>query len=104
MRKGIIDIQGKEYPCRLTMGALVEMKRLSGVDLSKGNVSFDYELMAQLLYCCVKSSCRADSVELPYKSDIELADVIEPEDFVKWQQVNMPMSVAGANETKKKRP
>ena len=73
------------------------------IDLSKGNVSFDYELMAQLLYCCVKSSCRADGVELPYKSDIELADVIEPEDFVKWQQINMPTSVVGDNETKKKR-
>lgn len=101
MRKGMITIKGQEYPCRLTMGAMMELKNRTGVDLAKGSEQeMDFSLMAVLLFCCLLSSCRADGVEIPVKDEMALADHLLPEDFVAWQQQNLN----AAPEDSKKNP
>jgi len=57
-----VTIAGREYPCRMTMGALVRFKHESGRDVSQ-MAKNDVDDMVLLLWCCVKSACNADSVE-----------------------------------------
>ena len=99
----MITIKGQEYPCRLTMGAMMELKNRTGVDLVKGSErEMDFSLMAVLLFCCLLSSCRADGVEIPVKDEMALADHLLPEDFVKWQQLNL--DTVPPEDSKKKNP
>ena len=72
-----IVIAGKEYPCRVTMGALLRFKRATGHDVS----DMDYEDMEELMvfvHSCVTSACKADGVE--FGLDVmDLADQLEPD-------------------------
>lgn len=72
-----IKLGDKEYPCRVTMGAMVRFKNETGKDVSrleKGDIS---ELM-QFVYCCVKSACNADKVAFTYDFET-FADLLEPD-------------------------
>lgn len=67
MRMKKIKVYGKEYPMRITMGALLRFKRQTGNDLSRmGN---DLSQMGILMYCCVASACNADGV--PFDLDLD---------------------------------
>ena len=77
MKKTKIKVGGKEYPCRVTMGAMVRFKNESGKDVSameKTNIS---ELVL-FVYCCVKSACNADKVAFDYDFET-FADLMEPD-------------------------
>lgn len=72
-----IMIAGKEYPCRVTMGALLRFKRATGHDVS----SMDYEDMEELMvfvHSCVVSACKVDGVEFGLDL-MDMADQIEPD-------------------------
>ena len=60
-----IKINGTQYPCRLTMGALLAFKRQTGQDISSFKEEVDIEKMLILLGCCIESACRADGLALP---------------------------------------
>jgi hypothetical protein len=53
----IVTSDGKEWPCRLTLGAMRRYKAETGEDVSAMNGASD---MAVLVWCCVKSACNAD--------------------------------------------
>lgn len=74
-----ITVDGKEYPCRVTMGAMVRFKRESGKDVSMISQSEVYDLVL-FLWCCIASACAADGVEWPYPFE-RFADCIGPEDL-----------------------
>lgn len=73
-----IKIYGKEYPVRITMGAMRRYKRETGQDVSlMGN---DVDLMVIFMFCCVASACNADDV--PFELDIDkFADGLEMNDL-----------------------
>ena len=74
-----VRINGKVYPCRMTMGAMLRYRRLTGKEVSEmegGSVSE----LATLLYCCTASACSADGVEFGLELD-EFCDLIGPEDM-----------------------
>ena len=74
-----VKIGGKVYPCRMTMGAMLRYRRLTGKEVSEmegGSVSE----LATLLYCCTASACSADGVEFGLELD-EFCDLIGPEDM-----------------------
>ena len=52
-----IRIGGKEYPCQMTMGALLRFKKETGREVTevKGDSISD---MITLLWCCVASVCK----------------------------------------------
>ena len=77
-----IRIKGQEYPCRVTMGAMVRFKRESGKDIREVNQT-DVDLMLMFVWCCVKSACNADSVEFDIAFD-RFVDMLEPEDFTEF--------------------
>ena len=63
MEKKTIKVKGKELPCRVTMGALLRFKHLTGMEVSELKDS-DVEGVLMFVYCCVASACNADGVEL----------------------------------------
>lgn len=71
-----LSIAGKEYPCRVTMGAMVRFKNEAGKDVSELTQTDISELIL-FIYCCVKSACNADKIS--FDMDFELfADSLEP--------------------------
>lgn len=72
-----IQINGKSYPARITMGALLRFKRETGKDVSEVK-STDVSDMVILLWCCVASACKADGVEFGLSLEA-FADSLDPE-------------------------
>ena len=76
MKKTKIKVGDKEFPCRVTMGAMVRFKNESGKDVSKLEKTNISELVL-FVYCCVKSACNADKVEFDYDFE-SFADLWNP--------------------------
>lgn len=57
----IVTSDGREWPCRMTLGAMRRFKAETGRDVSKMEDAAD---MAVLVWCCVKSACNADGVAM----------------------------------------
>lgn len=73
-----ITINGREFPCRVTMGAMLRFKRQTGKDISQVE-STDMTGLITFLYCCVASACNADGVEFGLDLDT-FADSLTAED------------------------
>lgn len=70
-----IEIRGKFYPIRVTMGAMVRFKRETGCDVSELKDT-DLERLLVFMWCCVVSACKADDVD--FGMDFEtFADCID---------------------------
>lgn len=74
-----VTINGKDYPCRMTMGAMVRFEHETGHDLSKMNPGSVAEL-AVLIWACTASACVADKVKFEYSFQ-EFADNLSIEDM-----------------------
>lgn len=84
MKEMRISVGGRELPCRLTMGAMLLFKRQTGKDLNQIQGE-GLEAMLTLLWCCVKSACRAEGVE--FNVDFEMfCDMITPEEMALWNK------------------
>ena len=88
----ITTSDGKTFPCRMTMGALVRFKRETGRDVSEmdGSVSD----MSALIWCATKSACNADGIPFDYSLE-EFADRIDSNDmssFASRMQEDTPES------------
>lgn len=96
MTKTKIKVGGKEYPFRVTMGALLRFKRETGHDVSqlKGD---DLGEQLTLLWCCVASACDVDGVEFGL-SVWEFADRLEPAESAELMGV---IDSSGGTEEKK---
>lgn len=89
----MIKVGDKEFPCRLTMGAMLQFKRTVGKDVSQ----MDWKDMEELLmhmWCCVSSASRADNTEFPIDFPM-FCDLVSPADIAKWNS-----TIAEANEKK----
>lgn len=71
-----VIINGKEYPARLTMGAMLRFRRETGHDVSTMKDD-DVSDVITLIWCCVASECNAEKVEFGY-SLLDFADRIDP--------------------------
>lgn len=95
MKRMILTIGAREYPARLTMGALLRFKRESGKDV--GQMQPDsMEDMLLLIWCCVKSACRAEGIDFEMDFDA-FCDSITPTDVEAWNE-----AMATGQEDKKK--
>ena len=73
-----ITIYGKKLPMRITMGAMLRFKRMTGKDVEE--IGNDMTLMVTFMYCCMASACNADGVEFCMDLD-KFADGILVEDM-----------------------
>lgn len=78
-----ISLYEKEYPIRVSMGAMRRYKRETGQDMNL--MGGDIDLMLVFMYCCVAGACNADDV--PFDLDIDkFADGMSLEDFNRYAQ------------------
>lgn len=68
-----ITFNGKQYPCRMTMGALRRYKQIEGEDISR--IGNDVAKVGTLLFCCIKSACTADGIAFDYEIE-DFADMV----------------------------
>lgn len=81
MSKIEITIDGKVYPCRQTMGAMLRYKQETGREVTDlGNNLSD---MCAYLYCCVASASKHDKVKFDM-SLLDFADSLTPDDLNAW--------------------
>ena len=92
-----IEINGKQYPCRVTMGALLRFKRETGRDVSQTGQN-DVEALVTLLWCCVVSASKADGVEFGMGL-MDFADLLSPDTLARWSEA---MEANGEAESEKK--
>lgn len=71
-----VKIEGKEYPCRITMGAMLRFRRETGHDVNRIESDNVAELII-FIWCCTASACNADGVEFGYSLD-DFADRLDP--------------------------
>lgn len=81
MPKIEIRIDGKAYPCRQTMGAMLRFKKETGKEVTE--ISDNLSDMCAYLYCCTLSACKKDSIKFDM-SLMDFADSITPEDLNQW--------------------
>lgn len=75
----MIKIGGKEYPCRVTMGAMLRFNEMTGHDVSKMESSSMADT-TKFLWCCIKSACKVDAIEV--EMDFEtFADMLSLDDI-----------------------
>lgn len=77
-----IKINGKEYPARLVMGALLLFKRESGKDVNELN-NDNMEDGMLLIWCCAKCSCQAEGVAFDYDFET-FCNSVTPQDVTDW--------------------
>lgn len=95
-------INGKAYPCRQTMGAMLRFKEATGKEVTEidGNSFSD---MCAYLWCCIVSASKADGK--PFEMSLmDFADSISPDDLSEWAQgLNEGEEQKGAKAAKKKK-
>lgn len=91
-----VIIYAKDYPSRVTMGAMIDFKRETGKDVNE--IGTDIEQLTMFMYCCVRSACRADKVDFTLTFE-EFADGINLEDFTAFQN-GMATEADGAKKKK----
>lgn len=99
MKKLTIEICGKEYPCRQTMGSMLRFKRETGRDITATDGGAAD--MCVYLWCCVVSACKADGVEFGMGLE-DFADCIEPEQLAAWSEAVAASRPDGAGKGEKK--
>ena len=68
---------------RITMGAMLRFKRMTGKDMEE--IGNDVTLVVTFMYCCVTSACNADGVELSMDLD-KFADGISLNDLTAFSE------------------
>ena len=58
-----MKIGDREYPMRLTLGAMLRFRRETGKELNEIEVCMSMTMLTVLMWCCLVSVCQADGVE-----------------------------------------
>ena len=99
MAKIEININGKAYPCRPTMGAMLRFKNETGREVT--DIDGGFSDLCTYLWCCVVSACKKDNIPFGL-SLMDFADSIEPADMNAWSQAIQSESEAEESESGKK--
>lgn len=85
-----VRINGKDYPARFVMGAMLLYKRETGEDVSELKQD-DVEGMLRLMWCCIKCASQAEKVDFEYDFET-FCNTITPQDVEGW---NRQMALEG---------
>jgi hypothetical protein len=97
MAKIEVNINGKAYPCRPTMGAMLRFKNETGREVT--DIDGGFSDLCTYLWCCVASACKKDGVEFNL-SLMDFADSIDPEDMAAWSKAMQPEESESGKKTK----
>lgn len=81
MKKIEITVNGKAYPCRPTMGAILRFKRETGREVSEITGLSDW---VTYLYCCIASATKCDTGNDFSMSLMDFADSVPQELVSEW--------------------
>lgn len=95
-----VTINGVDYPCRPTMGAMLRFKKETGKEVTE-MTDKSFTDLCTYLYCCVVSACSADKVDFNM-SLMEFADALNPEDMNAWAAQMQPATNDNAADGEKK--
>lgn len=84
MNKVEITINGKHFPCRPTMGAMLRFKKETGREITEIE-SGSFTDICTYLWCCIVSACKHDGIEFNL-SLMDFADSISPDDMADWEE------------------
>lgn len=98
MEKIEVTINGKAYPCRQTMGAMLRFKQETGKEVT--DIDAGLSDMCTFLWCCVVSACKADGVEFGM-SLLDFADSLTPEEMEDWSKSVSEESEPGGEKKRK---
>ena len=98
MEKIEVTINGKAYPCRQTMGAMLRFKQETGKEVTE--IDGGLSDMCTFLWCCLVSACKADGVEFGM-SLLEFADSLTPEEMENWSKSVSEEAEAGDEKKRK---
>ena len=73
--KPTITIDGKEYPCQRTMGAIFDFKDITGKDVSRMDPE-DVTENLTFMWAVIRAACQRVDVEFPYATPRDMAIVI----------------------------
>lgn len=71
-----IKIQGKEYPVRLTIGAMVAYKRDTGEDFTQFRGD-DMEKLGCIIFHAMRTACKSDGVAFPFDKPDDMIDYVD---------------------------
>lgn len=93
----MIEIDGKEYPCYITMGAYMLLEQQTGKPATQCTSLTD---QITFLWACCKSACGREHIEFGYTLQ-DFADNLTPEDMAAWQAVQPDADAEEGTEGKK---
>ena len=100
MAKIEININGKAYPCRPTMGAMLRFKNETGREVT--DIDGGFSDLCTYLWCCVVSACKKDNIPFDL-SLMDFADSIEPADMEAWSRAIQAESGAESGKKNKQK-
>ena len=77
-----VKVNGKAYPCRPTMGAMLRFKKETGKEVTEIRDNAISELCTYL-YCCVASASAADGIDFNLTLE-QFTDALAPDDMNEW--------------------
>ena len=77
MTKFEVNIDGKVYPCKSTMGALLRFKEETGRDPQLTGTSD----MCVFIWCCAKSACAREGIDFPFTL-MDFADAVDEDQLL----------------------
>lgn len=81
MKRIEVILEGKAYPCVLSMGAMVRFEEKTGKPISQMDDSSVKDSMVYL-YSAIEAGCQREQKEFPYDM-LQLADLLTPSEFRK---------------------
>lgn len=79
MKKNVITMNGVQYPCRLTLGAIKAFKEQTGKELS--DIGADMVALGTLIHIAAGKSCQKEKKPFPWQSADELLDDLDLADM-----------------------
>lgn len=74
-----MKIGDREYPMRLTLGAMLRFRRETGKELNEAEADMSMTMLIVLMWCCLVSACQADGVECDLTME-QMADRLDVKD------------------------
>lgn len=82
MKQITIAYDGKEYPCRQTMGAMLRFKRETAKEATEIKADSLSDLVT-FLYCCITSECNHQKIPFDFTLQ-DFADGVSVDDLNAW--------------------
>lgn len=84
MKEISITVNGRKYPCRPTMGAMLRFRQQTGREVTEIDPSSLSDLCTYL-WCCVVSGCKREGVDFDMPL-MDFADAVTPDEMTAWNQ------------------